>query len=213
MAGALIEEIMEVVSDENSFYATSLQTSKARIEKQLAALGLAYLSGGHIVTVGSRITAKTLEQMIAARDLVGVQHEFERILSNTDTDPPAAVTAACALLEALFKSYSADEGLDLPADQSVLPLWKVIRTHLSLNPGDFQDENLRKILSGLASTIDGIAGLRTSAGSAHGRDARSGSGTKRYKITPRHARIAAHSAMSLAVFFMETIDARKETGG
>jgi hypothetical protein len=211
-AGALIEEIMEVVPDENSLYTPSLQTSKERIEKQLAALGLAYLPGGHIVAVGSSITAKTLEEMIAARDLIGVQDEFERILSNTDTDPPAAVTAACALLEALFKSYIADQGLDLPGDQSVLPLWKVTRGHLRLNPGDFQDENLKKILSGLASTIDGIAGLRSTAGSAHGRDARSSSGRKNYKLMPRHARIAAHSAMSLAVFFIETIDARKGKG-
>jgi hypothetical protein len=95
-------------------------------------------------------------------------------------------------------------------DKSILPLWKVIRNHLGLSPGDFEDENLKRILSGLASTVDGIAALRTHSGSAHGRDARPQSGgfQKVYKVAPRHARLAAHSAMALAIFFMETLESR-----
>jgi hypothetical protein len=202
--GKLIEEIMDIVSAEQNSYVSAL---RERITRQLVVHGLSYVVGGHITRTGVAATGKTLSQMLAERNLIGVQQEFERIISNLDSDPPAAVTAACSLLESLFKSYIADESLTLPAEQSVLPLWKVIRTHLGLNPGDFADDNLKRILSGMASTVDGIAGLRSGAGSAHGHDARAEK-IKGFRVAPRHARLAAHAAMALAVFFIETIEAR-----
>ena len=206
-AAKLIEELMELVPNTVS---DPILEYRERISKQLTTLGLAYHVGGHIVASGTLITGKAFEEMVGIRDLVGVQHEFDRILKNLETDAPAAVTASCALLEALFKSYIADEALTLPADKSVLPLWKVIRNHLGLIPGDFEDENLKRVLSGLASTIDGIAALRTHSGSAHGRDARPRTSIrqKAYKVAPRHARLAAHSAMALAIFFIETLESR-----
>ena len=86
-----------------------------------------------------------------------------------------------------------------------------MRNHLNLNATDVQDENLRKILSGMSSLVDGIAGLRTRRGSAHGHDLR-----KSYRIEARHARLASHAAFTLAMFFLETVETRKnariETG-
>lgn len=212
MASKLIEEIMEVVPPTNPWVEVQHPTTAARerIEKQLAALGLTYVKGGYIVPLGTGITSETLEDFIRGRNLIGVKHEFERIIANIDSDPPAAVTAACALLESLFQSYIADENLLKPADQSLLSLWKVIRTHLGLSPSEYRHDSLKKIPSGVASTIDGIATFRTVAGSAHGRDVRPDElNGKRYKIAPRHARLATQSAMTLAVFFIESLDARR----
>ena len=200
----LIEDLMDIIPNEGSFVGVVVNTDKEKIEKQLAVYGLTYRTGGRIDSAGTTITGRTLEQIIGERDLRGVEIEFERILNNINSDPGIAVTASCALLESLFKAYIADEHLQLPSDQSILPLWKVIRSHLSLNPGQVQDENLRKILSGIASIVDGIAGLRTGAGSAHGHDVRT-----RYKIEPRHARLAAHAAMTLASFLIEAADSAK----
>jgi Abortive infection C-terminus len=203
--GKLIEEIMEVVAAE---WGTSTNTTacKERLSTQLTNLGLSYQQGGHIVHLGSAVAVRTLDQMIKDRDLAGVQREFDRIFSNLDKDPGAALTAACALMEALFKSLIADEGLTLPADQSILPLWKTVRNHLSLDPGEMTDEGLKKVLSGLASIIDGIASLRTKQGSAHGHDVRE----TRYRVEARHARLAAHAALSLATFLIEVAHARQQ---
>lgn len=151
--GKLIEEIMDIVPAEQH---SSVNALRERITKQLAVHGLTYVAGGHITRTGVAATGKTLSQMVTERNLIGVQHEFERIISNLDSDPPAAVTAACSFLESLFKSYIADESLTLPADQSVLPLWKVIRTHLGLILGDFADDNLKRILSGMARLSMGL---------------------------------------------------------
>jgi hypothetical protein len=66
-----------------------------------------------------------------------------------------------------------------------------------------EDNDLRKILTGLNSIVDGIGALRTHAGSAHGR------GVMKYKIQPRHARLAVHAAHTLTVFLLESWDNKK----
>lgn len=204
MAGSLIEELMEVVPSASGGSDSPIETHRNRINAQLKALGLSYKAGGHILRFGTSVASRGLQQIVHERDLQGVNHEFERILKNLETDPAATLTASCSLLEALFKTYIADENLSLPADQSILPLWKVVRAHLRLDPGEMEDDGLKKILSGLASVVDGTASLRTKHGSAHGHDNRT-----RFKIEPRHARLASHAAFALATFFIEVAEAKK----
>ena len=86
-----------------------------------------------------------------------------------ESDPGSAVTASCALLESLFKFYIDERGLEMPSDQTVKPLWKVVRKDLKLDPDMVADNDLKTILGGLAATLDGIGSLRTHKGSAHGR--------------------------------------------
>jgi len=202
--GCLIEELMEAVPPPSWGQPHPVEGHRQRIESQLSAHGLSYQKGGYILQLGSMIATRTLQEIVHERDLKGVQQEFDRIFSNLDSDPQAAVTASCALLEALFKGYIADEGLQLPADQSVLPLWKVVRSHLHLDPSQIEDDGLKKILSGMASIVDGTAALRTRRGSAHGHDTR----TTIYRIEARHARLTAHAAMALATFVIESSEAR-----
>ena len=129
--------------------------------------------------------------------------EFERALSTIETDPAAAVTAACATIESLCRVYIEDEGLVMPSDQSIKPLWKAVQPSLGLDPSQIADDDLKRILSGLTSIIDGLGAFRTHVGSAHGR------GRGSYRPSPRHARLVVHSAHTLTVFVIETWDARK----
>ena len=64
---------------------------------------------------------------------------------------------------------------------------------------------MKKIISGLLSIVNGIGAFRTHASSAHGQ------GRKVYKLKPRHARLAVHSANTLAMFVLETWDEKKES--
>ncbi|MGH7950156.1 MAG: abortive infection family protein [Candidatus Binataceae bacterium] len=79
----------------------------------------------------------------------------------------------------------------------------MVSRDLGLNPGSLADVDLRRILSGAISVIDGLGSLRTHEGSAHGR------GTKRYRVEPRHARLAINAAHTRATFVLETWDARR----
>jgi hypothetical protein len=200
--GKAIEEVMEV----NSFgilTVESVETLRERITGTLHKQGMTYRAGGTVLKIGTGAVARTFEQLAREKDLQGVQTEFERIVGSLDRDPPSAVTASCAMLESLFKAYIEDETLVMPSDKSIKSLWNVVRKHIKFDPAIIQDENLRKILSGLASIIDGIAALRTQKGSAHGQ------GKSGYKVKPRHARLAVHAASTLATFLLETWDERK----
>jgi len=174
-----------------------MEPERERVKKALAEYGLTYIKGGYIGTLGSTAVSKTLQHIIQARDLAGLQTEFDRIYEHVESDPASAVTASCALLESLFKTYIEDEKLEMPSDQSIKPLWKAVRKDLNFDPALVNDDDLKTILSGLAAIIEGTGSLRTHKGSAHGR------GKTVYNLKPRHARLAAHAAFTLASFVLE----------
>jgi hypothetical protein len=141
---------------------------------------------------------RSLTQALLLTDLPAVEAEVSRALRSVDTDPAAALTAACALVESLLKAYIADEGLEMPSDQAVGHLWGRVSRHIGLHSGSIADRNVQKICTGLASVMDGVAALRTHAGTAHGR------GRDAVEVTPRHARLAVHAAHTFATFVIET---------
>ena len=195
--GRVITEFMEVNS---SGYAsdTDLTPDRAKIRQVLAEHGLLYGKGGTINATGATSISKRLQVIIQDSDLVGLQTEFDRIYEHIESDPASAVTASCALLESLFKTYIEERTLTMPSEQSIRPLWKIIRADLKFEPATTQDDDLKTVLTGLAAVVEGIGALRTHKGSAHGR------GKTVYKLKPRHARLAAHAAFTLAGFVLET---------
>lgn len=192
--GTVIAEFMEKQTDE---WDKELHADQRRVWKALRSYELTYTIGGYIRPLGATQVGKTLQDVIRARDLSGLQTEFGRIYENLEADPPAAVTASCALLESLFKTYIEDNGLEVPTEASIKPLWKVVRKDLKLDPALVDDEDLKTILTGLAAIVEGTGSLRTHKGSAHGR------GKTTYNLKPRHARLAAHAAFTLASFVLE----------
>ena len=70
-----------------------------------------------------------------------------------ERDPPAAVTAACGINESLCKVYIAENRLPMPADQSIRPLWKVVKEHLGLDPRSLVTDDMKQILGGLATVL------------------------------------------------------------
>jgi len=195
--GTVIIEMMEVQARSYSWDGEWVEPQREKIRAALSNYGLSYMKGGYIVAIGTTAVSKSLQDIIHDRDLAGLQTEFDRIYGNIESDPPAAVTASCALLESLFRIYIEEEKLEMPSEQSIKPLWKVIRKDLNFDPAVVNDDDLKTILSGLAAIIEGVGSLRTHKGSAHGR------GKTVYKLKPRHARLAAHAAFTLASFVLE----------
>jgi hypothetical protein len=175
-------------------------------EKLTAALdkeALSYARGGYIH--GAHLTGptKSLAERLKVNSIQAVGTEFDRAYKAITSDPPVALTAACAILEAVCKHYIEDENLEMPNKQLLGTLWPMVAQHLGLSPKDVADDDLKQILSGLYSISSGVAALRTHEGSAHGR------GKRTYKIAPRHARLAVHAAHTMAMFVLETWEARK----
>jgi len=178
------------------------KTFKIKLESTLSKSNLVYLSGGHI-SDGNFPSSRSLADLIKGRDIPAIDAEFNRALSNVVSEPREAVSAACNILESIFKIYIADEQLTKPNKQDLQSVWKVVRSDLGFDPNLVQDQDLKKILSGILSVVDGIGAFRTHASSAHGQ------GRKIYNLKPRHARLAINSAHTLALFVLETWDEKR----
>jgi hypothetical protein len=207
--GRLIESYMELPDledDTSSWFGTptvdAKQEFKAKLDSILSRCNLTYLTGG-IISDGSSAPSRSLAELIKGRDIPSIDAEFNRALANVNSEPREAVSAACNILESIFKTYIADEQLDMPQKQNLQNVWKVVRSDLGFDPGALEDDDLTKILSGVLSVVDGIGAFRTHASSAHGQ------GRKIYNLKPRHARLAIHSAHTIALFVLETWDERK----
>ena len=195
--GRLIENYMEEELDPNNPWAEDHLKNREKITKSLASCELQYIRGGKIVgSLGA--PSRTLEEFIRDRDAPAISMEFDRALTNVESNPREAVSAASNILESLCKVHIADEKLVAPAKQDLKSVWTIVRKHLGFDPGVIEDTDLQTILSGLISIVEGIGALRTHASSAHG------AGKKAYKLEPRHARLAIHSAHTVALFVLES---------
>ena len=207
--GKLVEIYMELpdeVEEDNFQWGVNVTDKKQELKVKLNAVfercNLTYLSGG-IISDGSSSPSKSLSDLIKGRDIPSIESEFNRALENVNSEPREAVSAACNILESIFKVYIDDENLPVPQKQDLQGVWKVVRADLGFDTKLVQDDDLKKVLSGILSIVDGIGSFRTHASSAHGE------GRKLYNIKPRHARLAIHSAHTLALFVLETWDEKR----
>jgi hypothetical protein len=201
--GELLQDFMEV--DHSWKNQDGQQTQgRERIRNIMAQYGLSYQVGGRIIGANVASPTRSLETILHSRDLKGLNDEFDRAIENVEKDPPASLTAACAILESLCRIYIENERLPMPSKETLKPLWSVVQKDLKLDPGAVEDQDIARILSGLTSIVDGIASLRTHAGSAHGH------GNPKYRIASRHARLTIHAAHTMATFILETWEFRKK---
>jgi hypothetical protein len=195
--GRLIENYMEAPLDPiNSWHEQPLQ-DREKLTKILAQFELQYVKGGKIVGVLGA-PSRTLEDFIRDRDIAVIETEFDRALSNVESNPREAISAASNILESLCKVYIEDEGLEKPAKQDLKHVWSIVRKHLGFDPSMIEDQDIKMILTGLISIVEGIGSLRTHASSAHG------AGRTTYKLAPRHARLSIHAAHTVTLFVLET---------
>jgi hypothetical protein len=175
-----------------------------QISAALTREGLSYKRGGYIYGASLSGPSRSLAGRIKSDGIRAIEIEYERAYKSIENDPGAAVTAACAILESVCKVYLEEQGLSLPSKQVLSTLWPEVAKHLRLSPKNVADDDLKRILQGLYSIGDGVAALRTHEGSAHGQ-----SEAKGYRMAPRHARLAVHAAHTMALFVLETWDARR----
>ena len=207
--GKLIESYIEIPAPdekESYFFGEKISNPKFDFKCKLLSIlnkyNLIYIIGG-IISDGSAAPSRSLFELIKSRDIPSIDAEFIRAIANINSEPREAVSAACNILESIFKVYIDDEGLVKPQKQDLQNVWKIVKEDLGFDPKLVQDDDLKKTLSGILSIVDGIGAFRTHASSAHGE------GRKMYKLKPRHARLAIHSAHTIALFVLETWDEKR----
>ena len=195
--GRVLEGYMDEVLDPSNRWDKERMEKRQKIATALAEANLQYVKGGNIAGAMGTPT-RALSEFIRERDLESIDQEFQRAVQNATTSPREAVSAASNILESVCKIIIADENIPTPAKQDLQSVWNVVRKHLGLDPSKVEDQDLQQILSGLLSVAHGIGSLRTHASSAHG------AGKTPYRLEPRHARLAIHSAHTLCLFLLES---------
>lgn len=167
---------------------------------ELRKIGLAYKV---VSSTTNAVAAAALSDKARLLDLDSVHHDFERAISQAESDPAGAITAACSTVESVCKCILDELGVPHPRNKDIKGLVGEVARHLNLSPGRDDlpkewEQDIRTILSGLFSVIGGIGALRTHAGDAHGK------GKKFVRVDARVARLAIHAASTVSLFYIET---------
>ncbi|MBU1693263.1 MAG: abortive infection family protein [Verrucomicrobia bacterium] len=141
--------------------------------------------------------SRTFVDLIHERDYAQIRNEFSRAEQNCTSDPPAAIAAASSMVESACKLYIADHGLALPSNQTIKPLWSTVAKDLLPDPPSIADDDTRKLISGLASVVDGLGSLRTQVGSVHGR------GRSEPQVGHAEALVAIHGSQALVLYMIQ----------
>lgn len=204
-----LTRILEKAADPRDFLDDPARGQEVlrRLNEALAYDDLQLVRQGKLLKLTERGKGVPIAEQLVAKvqsfELDTVQRDLERALESAAGDPEAAVTAACSTVESMCRSILHELGEPLPSKQDISSLYRAVRKPLSLSPEQADlppeiAEDIRKVLSGLVTTIEGIGALRTHGGSAHGR-------TKGFRrIDARIARLAIHSAVTAATFILET---------
>lgn len=151
----------------------------------------------------SSTVVDALANAVVVIDFDTVKRDLDRALMSVEDDPEDAVTSACSVVESVCRSVLIELGLPLPQKKDIQGLYQAVREPLGLTPDKSGVPNeiagdVRAILGGLNSVVNGVGSLRTHAGDAHGRER----GYRR--IDARIAKLAIHSASTASLFLVET---------
>jgi hypothetical protein len=133
-----------------------------------------------------------------------VQVFWTKALERRTVDPEGAVTAASALLEDVCKHILEDSGKDWEPKWTIPKLYAEVSTLLNLAPSQHQEEIFKTILGNCQSVVQSIGSLRNKGGDAHA------GGRTRVSFKPRHAALTVNLAGSMALFLIETWQAKNE---
>ena len=141
-----------------------------------------------------------LKQKFKGTDTNYVLGQITRMESAVDNDPGLAIGTAKELIETICKTILFERGQTLNGTPELPKLVKQTVKELKLTPDDIPNkakasDTIKIILSNLATITKGIAELRNSYGTGHGKDA------KVKGLGSRHAKLAVGAASTLAVFF------------
>lgn len=131
-------------------------------------------------------------------DWDSVHENWRTALDEVDSKPEAAIRAARTNLESVCKHICDERGQEYRKDDDLPRLYKATAEALMLGPDQHTEQVVKQILSGMNTTVNGMAGLRNALSDAHGK------GKKAARPRPRDARLAVNVGFSLSTFLIET---------
>jgi hypothetical protein len=151
--------------------------------------------------------SRKLKATFERATLTYVVQQITRMEAAVDADPGLAIGTAKELVETCCKTILLDRKVPVEKAADLPVLVKQAAKALALTPDDIPDkakavETIRRLLSNLGTITSGVAELRNLYGTGHGKEGRMKG------LHPRHARLAVGAASTLALFLIETHEAR-----
>jgi hypothetical protein len=146
---------------------------------------------------------KRVEEAVAALTSDIVHETWRDALQRRVDDPDGAITSARSLLESVCKHILQDKGVAYEDRHDLQSLYKLTAEVLSLAPSKQTEHILRRVTGACSTIVDGIGSMRNALGDSHGK------GRTDVKPEPRHAELAVNLAGALAIFLVDTYDARR----
>ncbi len=111
---------------------------------------------------------------------------------------------ARTLLESICKHILDHYKVEYTVDASLTELYRGCAKELNISQDQHDTKIYKKILGGCSGVVDGLQRLRGKHGDAHGKG-------QNHKVTllSRHAMLAVNAAATIALFLVDTFDARK----
>jgi len=136
-----------------------------------------------------------------------LSRQINRIEAAIPYDPDLAIGTSKELVETCCKTILQERGIEFDDNWELTKVVKETYKQLKLTPDDIPEtakaaDTIKRLLSNLATVTQGLAELRNSYGTGHGKSA------KVNGLTSRHAKLAAGAATALAVFLFETHEVR-----
>ncbi|MFM2057468.1 MAG: hypothetical protein RLY71_1853 [Pseudomonadota bacterium] len=165
---------------------------------------------GRYVGVHQTPGLKAARESLAGTDPSYIAQQITRIEAAVISDPSLAIGTAKELVETCCKTILTERNIAFSKNADIPELVKLTTKELELTPDGIPEkakayETIKRLLSNLASITQGVAELRNHYGTGHGKAA----GTK--GLQPRHAKLAAGAASTLAVFLTETHNERSKS--
>lgn len=199
-------------------YSTDAATLRSTLSEVASGGGSWELRRNHVKTAfeplfaflekGGDAVGAVVSEGLTQYDAPAVQAIWAKALERRLTDPGGAVTAAGTLLEEVCKHIIEDSGGKWGQKWTTPTLYSEVAKVLRLSPDQHQGQAFKVILGNCQSVVQGISALRNKGGDAHG------GGRSRVAYKSRHAALAVNLAGSMALFLIETWNARvQETNG
>lgn len=187
-----------------------VRTSQEEIEKLKQAYNLLLANDGYEIVpktkIGNRelyaarqialsaeLNIASLKKEFLAADASYVNAQITRMESAVDNDPGLAIGTAKELVETVCKTILEERGIIIDGHLELPKLVKQTAAELKLTPSDIPDEakasdSIKRLLKNLADITYGVAELRNSYGTGHGKNAKSRG------LSSRHAKLAVGAA-------------------
>lgn len=149
------------------------------------------------------LVSKEIDRLGAA----SLEHAWTKSLERRVIDPEGAITTARTMLESTCKTLLDDLGVTYRERDDLPALYRKLSSSLGLAPSAHTEEQFKAILGACNTVVQELGSLRNRVSDSHG------PGRKSYKPAARHAALAVNLAGSMALFLIQTYEARQQEAG